>query len=250
MLSIGYFSNGGYMKLQSVIVTVAIVLCALFVYQIINNNKLTADLKQKESAYVAYKDSVNQATQQLNKKLDSLAAAKNKVDTRIKYVPVYVNELKTQSDSTIALKVDEAFKLNTDTPVPKDSSFKSTALTIKNESDSLSGIFIHRNVAIDYLASVELMQSYKLLSYLNQQQIDVWVEKYNLETSLRQKSEGLNVDYKDAINSQEKQIRMYRSVAIGAGCGVGAAVLKGTATEVGISTVAGFTVSYLYSWIF
>jgi hypothetical protein len=207
-------------------------------------------IKAKETEYAHYKDSTNQVNKILNKTIDSLALAKNKVDTYIKYVPVYVNELKQQSDSTIAEKVDFIFTHNESTTIPKDSSFKPIALVIKNSNDSLSGILIHKNVAIDYIASVELMLSYKLLSHLNQSEIDAWIQKYTIERTLREKSESLTIDYKDLIDNQDKQIRTYRSIAIGAGCGAGAAVLKGTPTEIGLSAAGGFVISYLYTWIF
>ncbi|MFA5392724.1 MAG: hypothetical protein WC306_03555 [Candidatus Paceibacterota bacterium] len=211
---------------------------------------LKDQIKTKEAEYSRYKDSTTQVMNALNVKLDSLAKEKNKIIDHIVNVPVYVSELSKESDSTIAVKVDSVFLRNVDTSTKKDSAFKSMAVTVNTEQDSLSGIFVHKFVAIDYLATYDLMLSYKSLTQMNQKEIGIWIQKYDIEKTLREKSESLNFDYKTLVNNQEKQIRTYRSIAIGGGCAGSAAILKGTPTEIVLSGVGGFAVSYLYSWIF
>lgn len=229
--------------------TIAIVLIIVFgTFSYIPG--LKEQIKTKEAEYSHYKDSTTQVMNILNIRLDSLAKEKNKIIDHIVNVPVYVNELSKESDSTIAIKVDSVFHGNIDTSIKKDSVFKSMAVTVNTKQDSLSGIFVHKFVAIDYLATYDLMLSYKSLSQMNQKEIEVWLQKYNIEKTLREKSESLNFDYKTLVNNQEKQIITYRSIAIGAGCAGSAAVLNGTATEIILSGVGGFTVSYLYNWIF
>ena len=210
---------------------------------------LKEQIKEKEAVYTHYKDSVEQVNKKLNYTLDSLSLVKSKVVTHIAYVPVYVNELSKESDSTIAVKVDSVFKSNTETTTKKDSVFKSMAVTVNTESDSVTGILIHKTIAIDYLASVDLMMSYKSLSQMNQKEISVWMQKYYIENSLRTQSEGLNSDYKNLIRVQDNQIRLYRSVAIGAGVGTGAALFKENTPTVVISAASGFAISYLYDTI-
>lgn len=240
-----------------VIVCVAIIVAALVGAKHFYDSatELQNKIDQQTTQYAQYKDSVESVQSKLSKELDSVKTVKDKVQIRIKNVPVYVNSLTKESDSTIATKMDSVFRANLETGVPnKDSVFKPTALTIHNsDSTAVSGIFVHKLLGVDYLATYDLMNSYKSLSLLNQKESNLWAGKYVLEKALFDSSESytkvVKGEYVKLIDSQKQEIRLYRSVTVGAAAASGAALLNEKLPTVAAAGVVGFVVSYFYDTV-
>jgi hypothetical protein len=222
------------MKTNIILSVLLVIAITTTVFYITNNNKLSKDIKQKETEYANYKDSVLNVQSYLFNQIDSLTTAKNVIIEHIKLIPTMKSELTSLTDTALIVKTDSTYVYNT-----KD--------TAKND---IRFIRLNRSIATDYILSVYSLHSYMSLSELQSNEISKWTQLYDNENKLRLHCEQLSSDYQSAFKQKDNQLKLYSSVAIGAGCGIMTSAFNEKLPTVLAMTGIGFGVSYLYQVIF
>jgi hypothetical protein len=187
-------------KLSYILVGILIAVVALFFYLRSNDSDKYDKLYND---YNHYRDSALIVNTTLQHKADSLAAIKQQIVTKIKYVDTYKEQLINLPDSTIAQKVDSNYVAHT-----SDSTiFK----TLPIQKDSANVFIIDRKVATDYITIGYLLYSYMQLDTLNSNLIQTKDVQISTLIELERKSNQTVIDFRLYSKELETKVSIYKA---------------------------------------
>ncbi|MFA5392680.1 MAG: hypothetical protein WC306_03335 [Candidatus Paceibacterota bacterium] len=186
-------------KFTYVLIGILIVVAALFFYLRSNDS---AKYDSLYNQYNHYRDSALTVQNNLQRKADSLAAVKQQIVTKIKYVDVYKEQITNLPDSTIAQKVDSNYIAHT-----SDSTILKT-LPIK--TDITNAFIVDKKIAVDYLTSGYLLNSYMQLDTLNRSLIQTKDIQISTLIELERKSNQTVIDFRLYSKELETKVSIYK----------------------------------------
>ncbi len=196
-------------KFTYVLIGILIAVAALFFYLRSNDS---AKYDSLYNQYNHYRDSALTVQNNLQRKADSLAAVKQQIVTKIKYVDGYREQLASSPDSTIAQKVDSNYVSHT-----SDSTAK---LTVAVKLDSSDAFVVDKKIAIDYLSTGYLLYYYMQLDTTNNSTIATKDSQIQNLIELEQKSHQTAIDFRLYSKELETKVTIYKTSLYIVGAGV------------------------------